>query len=155
MKTLTIRRYEKRDLQEVKTLHRIALESTGAYLESGKWDRDLDKIEDVYINPGGEFIVGLMNGKIITMGALKKISDDTAELKRMRVHPKFQKQGLGQKILDELHKIAHQKGFKKIFLNTSVKQVAAQRFYQKNGYKEVRRETKDWPLEVIFYEKSL
>lgn len=145
------RRYKKADNKQIKHLHRIALESAGAYAKSGNWDQDLDDIPNVYL----EFLVGIKEETLIAMGALKKISGDTVEIKRMRVHPDFQRHGLGQKMLDILEKKAKELGFKKIQLDTTVKQIAAQKLYEKNGYLETKRETKGWPLEMIFYQKQL
>lgn len=151
---VVVRRYKESDINQVKYLHRIALEATDAFAKSGKWDMDLDNIPNVYLDKG-EFLVGLMDNKIIVMGALKQISDDIVEMKRVRVHPEFQRQGLGQKMLEMLEKRAKELGYKLIQLDTTVNQVAAQKMYEKNGYIEMKRETKGWPLEVIFYQKTV
>lgn len=151
---IIIRRYQKSDNQQVKDLHRIALESTDAFAKSGKWDKDLDDITEIYLRKG-EFLVGLLGDRIILMGALKPISDDAVEMKRVRVHPDFQRKGLGQLILESLERRAKELGYKKILLDTTVKQIAAQKMYEKNGYVEIRRQTEGWPLEMIFYSKRL
>ena len=70
---IKIRRYKKSDLEEVKKLHIQALKETGAYVKSGHWDSDLDDIENVYLK-NGDFFVGLLNNKIIAIGAIRKIS---------------------------------------------------------------------------------
>ena len=36
---------------------------------------------------GGEFSVGIIDGRIVAMGALKRLTDTRAEICRMRVHP--------------------------------------------------------------------
>lgn len=152
---MIIRRYRPPDKAQVRKLHVLALKASDAFSKSGKWDKDLKDIKSVYINNGGEFLVGLLDNKIVAMGALKKISDTVVELKRMRVHPKFQRRGFGQQIYEVLEKQAKRLGYKTIQLDTTVRQVAAQKFYIKNGYKELRRETHGWPLETIFYNKEL
>lgn len=154
MKGLQIRQYIDSDKDQVQTLHRIALESTNAFAKSGKWDSDLENIPKIYLEKG-EFLVGLVDNKIIVMGALKSITDEIVEMKRVRVHPDFQRQGLGQMMLEFLEKRAKEIGYKIIQLDTTVKQIAAQKMYEKNGYVEIRRETEGWPLEVIFYQKKL
>lgn len=154
MQNIIIRRYKNAYKGQVKNLHRIALESAGAFDKSGKWDSDLDNVSEVYLN-GGEFLVGLVEDEIIAMGALRKISDEIGEIKRMRVHPDFQGNGVGQIMLELLEKRAKELDFKIIQLDTTVKQTAAQKLYEKNGYAEIRRETEGWPLEMIFYQKQL
>ncbi|OGE32847.1 hypothetical protein A3C59_04350 [Candidatus Daviesbacteria bacterium RIFCSPHIGHO2_02_FULL_36_13] len=114
-------------------------------------------MENTYLNNNGDFLVATNEGKVIGMGALMKVSDDKAEVKRMRVSPDSQRQGLGKAILDRLEQRAKELGYKTLELDTSINQPAAQEFYMKNGYVEVRREGPEqgWPVDTIFYEKSL
>jgi ribosomal protein S18 acetylase RimI-like enzyme len=154
LRKVKIRRYQDEDNMQVKNLHRLALESTDAFADSGKWDADLDNIHEVYIKKG-EFLVGLVDGKVILMGALRPLSKNVVEMKRVRVHPDFQRQGLGQAMIELLERGAKELGFKTIQLDTTVNQTGAQKLYEKNGYVEIRRETEGWPMEVIFYKKEL
>jgi ribosomal protein S18 acetylase RimI-like enzyme len=150
---LILRRYQKSDISAVWELHNLALSHVGANAGNGPWNNDLHQVEEVYLQDG-EFVVGLLDGRLIAMGALRPTSNVHAEIKRMRVHPVFQKQGFGQQILDYLEARAVELGFKVLHLDTTVQQVAAQKFYTKNGYREVDR--KLWRgMTMIFYEKCL
>ena len=151
---LEIRRYQPSDQDAVWDLHRLALEPIGIYITHGPWDEDLHHIEAVYLGNGGEFLVGTLDGRIVAMGAFRKTSADQAEVKRMRVHPDFQRRGFGQAIIDALEAKARDLGYKMIHLDTSVKQTAAQRFYAKNGYVETGREKRE-RFTLIFYKKRL
>ncbi len=122
---------------------------------TGKWEKDFKDIAGVYLNSRGEFLVGTINNKIVTMGALRKMTEDIVELRRMRVDPIFQRKGYGQMILDALEKRAKELGYKVIQLNTSLKQVPAQKFYEKNGYVEIRREKEDWIVDNIIFQKEI
>src|SRR3712207_5066471 len=102
---LTIRRYRDEDHDQVWHLHRLALLASGAYAESGLWDDDLHNIQQTYIDDGGEFLVAVLEGQIVAMGALM-VQDNRAEVKRMRVHPDHQRQGFGQAILQRLEQHA-------------------------------------------------
>ena len=152
---LNIRKYRPSDKDAVWDLHYLALEPTGAMLPGGPWiDDDLNDIKNQYINDNGTFLVGVLNKKIVCMGALKKKSDSRAEIKRMRVHPDFQRTGYGQIILNKLEEKARQLGYTELCLDTTTKQIPAQKLYEKNDYHEVRR-TKYAGLEIIFYEKKI
>ena len=151
---LHIRRYEPRDKRAVRRLHDDALNEVGAHLGSGPWDDDLDQIETVYMDQGGEFLVGLLDGKIVAMGALMRISPERAELKRMRVRPGLQGRGYGQALLDALHRRASELGYSALRLVTTVQQRVAQRLYLKNGYNEVGRGVVG-PFDCIFYEREI
>ena len=150
---LEIRRYQDADKPAVWELHRRALEATGAYFP-GKWNDDLSDIQNHYLNNGGEFLVGILDGKIVCMGAFRKKSDTLAEIKRMRVLPEYQRRGLGQAILNQLEAKAILLGYRELCLDTTTLQIAAQKMYEKNGFTEVRRGLMP-PFEVIYYHKSL
>src|SRR4051794_8102088 len=90
MNSLTIRRYLPADHAAVVELHVLALQQVGAYAGRGPWDAGLDDIARVYLNNGGEFLVGEVPGRLVAMGALRRTAADKAEVKRMRVHPDSQ-----------------------------------------------------------------
>lgn len=149
-----IRRYERTDHAEVWELHLAALSAVGADAGRGPWDDDLFDVEGVYLDSGGEFLVGILGGQVVAMGALKRTSDERAEIKRMRVSPGEQRRGLGQAMLAALEHRAGELGYRELHLDTTSGQKAARRLYEKNGYREVRRG--EWRgYEMIFYEKSL
>jgi ribosomal protein S18 acetylase RimI-like enzyme len=150
----TLRRYTSADREAVEYLHVHAIQQAGAYLGRGSWDDDVYAIEETYLNNQGEFLIGEWDGIFVAMGALHCTSPERAEIKRMRVHPDFQGRGIGQIILNELEARARAIGYKTLHLDTSVVQIAAQKLYEKNGFREVGRDRYN-DLEVILYEKSL
>lgn len=154
MKGFRIRRYKNSDKKAVFRLHTLALKHTEAFCRHGVWDNDLKNIEKVYLKNNGEFLVGIANGKSIAMGALKKMSAKTAEIKRMRVHPRFQRKGYGQIIYNKLEEKAKMSGYKILNLDTTLNQKAAQNFYRKNGFKEMKRGMLGG-FKTIYYEKRL
>ncbi len=135
-------------------LHNLALESTGIHLGNGRGNGELKTIEAVYLDSGGEFLVGELEGRIVAMGALKPVAEGVAAVKRMRVHPDFQRRGFGQQILSALETRARSLGVRRLVLDTSTLQLAAQTLYQKNGYRETGRR-KLRRFEMIDYEKVL
>ena len=139
MSNFKIRRYKDVDKSKVFRLHTFALKKAAAFCKHVHWDKDFKNIEAIYLKNNGEFLVGILDNKLVAMGALKKISKDIAEIKRMRVHPKFQRRGFGQLILNRLEKKARKLGYKTLHFDTTIKQTAGQKFYQKNGYVEVKR----------------
>jgi GNAT superfamily N-acetyltransferase len=150
---LRIRRYEPGDRRAVRRLHDDALNEVGAHLGTGPWDDDLDEIETFYLDEGGEFLVGVLDGEVVAMGALMRISPERAELKRMRVRPGLQGRGYGQAMLDALHRRACDLGYSRLRLDTTVQQRAAQRLYLKNGYREAGGGVIG-PFDCIFYERE-
>lgn len=152
---MRIRRYLESDHDEVWALHKVALEGIGGpYAGDGAWDDDLHNVKVVYLENGGEFLVGTQKGMVVAIGALKRLSVSRAEIKRMRVHPDHQRLGWGQAILEKLEVRAAELGYCTLLLDTTIQQTAAQRLYIKNRYIEKGR-TKVGVFDVILYEKKL
>lgn len=151
---LTVRRYEPPDREAVRNLHDEALHDAGAHLGNGPWDEDLDDIQAVYLENGGEFLVGVREDRVVAMGALRRISEEQAGITRMRVAPALQGRGIGQALLDALHRRAAELGYATLRLDTTVQQKAARRLYEKNGYREVGRGTVG-PFACLYFERDL
>ena len=64
---MRLRRYRDGDHAAVWELHVSALEHHLA----GPWDDDLSTIPATYLDAGGEFLVGVEDGRIVAMGALR------------------------------------------------------------------------------------
>ena len=151
---MKIRQYRPGDKEAVWHLHNLALEGTGAHLGNGPWDDDLRNIEKVYIDNGGDFLVGDFEGTLVAMGALKRTDPHRVQLKRMRIHPECQRRGFGQLMVRALEERAVVLGFQIIHLDTTTIQIAAQKLYEKNGFVKVG-EDRIAQFDVLLYEKSL
>jgi ribosomal protein S18 acetylase RimI-like enzyme len=151
---IEIRRYSAGDREAVWRLHNEALDEVGAHLGNGPWDADLGEIEVSYLQTGGEFLVGVVDGRVVAMGALRPVSPGEAEVKRMRVEPALQGRGYGQALLDALHRRAAELGLSTLRLDTTVQQRAARRLYEANGYRESRR-GRIGPFDCVFYERRM
>ena len=151
---MKIRRFCSTDHDAVWELHNVALLQIGAHAGNGPWDDDLHRIEAEYVTTGGEFLVGIANGRIIAMGALRRHSEDQASIRRMRVHPDVQRRGLGRQMLSALEQRAAELGFRTLTLDTTVQQVPAIHLYTRSGYKEVRMSRKTG-FEVVEFQKKI
>ena len=148
-----IRNYNEQDKEKVIEFHKRIMIEANAYL-AGPWDDDLSDIEAVYIRPGGCFVLIEEANAILAMGALRIVADKVAEIKRMRVETSLQRWGLGQKIIDHLMQHAKLMGIERVILDTTEVQIAAQNFYEKNGFIEYKR-SKWNGIVIIFYEKFI
>ena len=151
---MEVRRYTASDHDAVWDLHNIALNEVGAHAGNGPWDDDLHRIEAEYLDAGGEFYVGVIDGRLVAMGALKRLTDARAEICRMRVHPDHQRRGLGTRILSKLEEGARELGFGTLTLETTAGQTAAIGMYTKAGYVEIARGRK-LGFEVLAFEKLI
>ncbi|MEN0110991.1 MAG: GNAT family N-acetyltransferase [Planctomycetota bacterium] len=136
-----IRRYTDRDRAEVLRLNRAALDAVGAAELPPEiracLDADLAAIEATYLSGGGEFLVACEPSnpdRLIGMGALRRLSPVTGEIKRMRVDAEFQRRGVGAALLRRLEAVARQLGYTELILDAANELIAAQAFYRAHGY---------------------
>lgn len=91
---------------------------------------------------GGNFWIALYEGKVVGTIALLGFSDDQAALRKMFVSKDFRGKELGtaQKLIDTLFRWSQEKGIREICLGTLSHMLAAQSFYRRNGFIEIRKE---------------
>jgi len=89
----------------------------------------LEKLHDVLMVYDGE--------KPIACGALKKSDENSAEITRIYTDENYRGQGIGKMIVEKLERIAVEKGYTKLVLDTWKKSASARALYEKMGYCEV------------------
>ena len=149
---LEVRRFQEADAAAIWELHRSARDD--GQLTNGPRDEDLRAIRAFYLDDGGEFLVGELEGRLVAMGALRHVTGQVAELKRVGVHPAFRRRGFGRILVEQLEQRARELGYRKLRLDISVKQNAAQDLFLAEGYREVGRGQLGG-LEVVYFEKPL
>lgn len=103
---------------------------------------DLENIDTFYRQNDGNFWVAIDNQIVIGTIAIKNISNKNAILRKMFVKQQYRGKDIGvsSNLLSQLLDWAKQKNFSKIFLGTTPQFLAAHRFYEKNGFKEIDKE---------------
>ena len=104
---------------------------------------DLLDILGFYRRGGGNFWVAECEGTIVGTVGLLDIGNRQGALRKMfvvRAH-RGREQGVAQQLLDGLLRWAAAGGIDQIFLGTTEKFLAAHRFYERNGFGEVARES--------------
>ena len=149
---MLIRPYVSADEADVHELHASSHEEVEVSTHQDYF-ADLDSIDEVYLRDGA-FLVAQVDERIVGMVGLLRLSSDSAEIKRMRVRPECQRQGIAKALLCELEESAWRMGIRHLHLSTLVVQEKAQRLYEAGGYRSSRRgEVDGYP--VVFYRKDL
>ena len=157
---LKIRRYQLEDNEVVKELHNdgirqmLEADPVAEIPDFTNFDCDLDDIEGVYQHNNGEFLVGIDGGEIVVIGAIRKVSETYAEVKRIRVRRDCQRHGYGRRIVQKLEELATKLGYSELCLDTLASNVPAQRLFEKCGFTETSRGNKG-PYRLIYYGKNL
>ena len=79
------------------------------------------------------------NDQVIGTVALKKIDDDTAELKALYLDNRYRGQGLGKLLINIIIEEARTSGFKTIVLDSMKQYKEAERLYKKCGFTDCAR----------------
>jgi putative acetyltransferase len=114
------------------------LEEFISYHESVHELKDMDDIQKSYFENGGTFLGMFKDGEMICTGAIRRIDDETCELKRLWLLNEYHGLGLGYRMLQELLTIARDMGYKRVWLETDpVAQSRALEFYKQTGFYEI------------------
>ena len=128
------------------------------YFDPKDFEEELVSLPGKYSKPEGNLLLAFYNDQPAGCVALKKIDEHTCEMKRMFVYPEFHGKGIGyalaKAIIDEAKKI----GYSSMKLDTSIRQIEAQKLYQGFGFKNIEAyyelpdKQKNW---LVFMELKL
>ena len=133
---------------EVRNLVLGVLKEQGFEFDPKK-DFDLDDIDGYYLQSGGVFYMGLVDGKIIGTSAVRRIDDKKCEIKRIYVRKEFRGQGYGKGLFLKAMEFARQ-NYSVAMLKTDVKLTYAIGLYLKNGFSVVKEED-----DVVYFSKNM
>ena len=117
--------------------HLEDVELINEYFDQEDFEYELDNLPGKYAAPDGNLLLALYEKEPAGCVALKKLDNVSCEMKRMFVYPKYHGKGIGymlaNTIIDEAKKI----GYKSMKLDTSLRQVEAQKLYKGFGFKSI------------------
>ena len=99
---------------------------------------DLFKIPDFYQTKSGNFWIALDGDNVVGTISLVDLGNQQAALRKMFVHKAVRGNGTAKRLLDTLFQWAKDKDLQEIYLGTTDRFLAAHRFYEKNGFEEIR-----------------
>lgn len=100
----------------------------------------------------GAFVVARIDGAPVGCGAVRRLDDATAEVKRMYVAPSARGRGLSKRILAALEAHARRLGASRLVLETGELQHEAVALFERAGFSRIPRfgPYVDAPLSVCF-----
>jgi GNAT superfamily N-acetyltransferase len=126
--TLTFHQSRPEDPEAVPLIEELSAalaEITGSSGKNSFSNADMDDAKSV-------FLLATDEGQAVACGALRRIDDSTAELKRM--YSKKRRSGIGALLLAKLELEARLLGYERIQLETRKVNEVAVKFYLKHGY---------------------
>lgn len=101
-------------------------------------DTELRKLPKPYSAPDGALICGTsLQGVCVGCIALRRLDDESCEVKRLYVLPEMRGQRMGEALVEALVKKAGTLGYTSIVLDVGDYQAPARALYAKCGFKEV------------------
>ena len=123
---------------------------------------DLRDIPGFYQHGDGNFWVALDDREVVGTLALLDIGNGQAALRKLFVSATHRgpERGVAKRLLDTLCDWCQTRGVREVYLGTTAKFLAAHRFYEKNGFREITRTElpKNFPVMVVdtkFYCRAL
>jgi GNAT superfamily N-acetyltransferase len=141
-----------------RTRHLEDLELIDEYFDKKDFEEELESLPGKYSKPNGRLLLAMLDGEPAGCVALRKIDDQACEMKRMFVYTKFHGKGVGRALSGKLINEARIIGYQTIKLDTSFRQIEAQKLYQSIGFKvtkpyyELPKKLEDW---LVFMEMKL
>lgn len=117
--------------------HQADLELIEAYFDPAGFERELAGLPGVYAPPSGRLLLAGIGGAAIGCAALRRIDDQSCEMKRMFVSPAAQRCGAGRALATGLIRAAREQSYAAMYLDTSIRQGEALSLYRSLGFTEV------------------
>jgi putative acetyltransferase len=119
------------------------------------FDEELQNLKTMYNAADGGIILCKDKDDFIACVALRKITGDIAELKRMFVQPAHQHKGIGKILLEKAITLAVNCNYKYIRLDTLNHMTPAINLYKKYGFYEIEAYYNNPVSTAVYFEKKL
>jgi ribosomal protein S18 acetylase RimI-like enzyme len=143
------------DFEQGKGLFREYVDSLGVDLSFQDFEEELMKVDVIYNTPEGSLLLALKNAQPVGCIGIRKLDEETAELKRMYVKGAFRGCGIGVKLLEQSIETAKRLGYLKMKLDTLKDMVKAQELYRSFGFYEIPSYRFNPLKGTIYMEKKL
>ena len=137
--------YKKSHLGEIRIILNEFLSFIANELTKPPWNFNLDVEHEVdftmnnldkFVKPDGRLLLVEVDGKIAGTISLRKIRNDSGEIKRMYVRPKFRGEKLENLTIEEVIRVSKENGYSKLYLDTAHFMSSAISLYKNFGFKE-------------------
>ncbi|HVF18392.1 MAG TPA: GNAT family N-acetyltransferase [Steroidobacteraceae bacterium] len=128
---------EQSEIDLARQLFREYQASLGVDLSFQNFTAELDALPGEYASPRGRLLLARDSTRDMACAALRPLTADTCEMKRLYVRPDYRSLGLGRQLVDQVIGEARRIGYARMLLDTLPTMTGAQRMYERFGFKDV------------------
>lgn len=114
---------------------------------------DIETLRDAYFSDDGQsnFWVARYDGQVIGMIGVQKTSEDSAEVRRLRVRHDFRRRGVGTTLVEQAIGFCQHHGYLKVILDVRIERGPAIGLFEKFGFKLARSREVEGRKMLDFY----
>jgi putative acetyltransferase len=135
---ISIRREDPHSALATRLIAELVAELSRRYAGQEHDEEGSFKPADVTV-PRSAFVVARLDGEPVGCGALRPMTAEVAEIKRMYVHESARCLGVGRAIVAELERLAGEFGYGTLKLETGIRQPEAIALYTGRGFLPIPR----------------
>ena len=122
------------DLAQVRALFSEYASSIGVDLSFQDFDREFENLPGEYAPPSGCILLARMGSEPVGCVALRRISEEICEMKRLYVNSSFRRKSIGRKLSESVIAEARSRGYRIMKLDTLPSMRDALRLYESLGF---------------------
>jgi ribosomal protein S18 acetylase RimI-like enzyme len=123
--------------EETRGLFKEYASSLGVDLCFQDFEHELKQLPGEYSEPNGCILVAYRDSVLVGCVALRPLTSEICEMKRMYVRPTFRGQGIGRILAQDVIKEARRRGYRKLRLDSLPTMREAQALYRSLGFTEI------------------
>lgn len=120
------------------------------YLDKQNYDEELKHPEGKYRLPYGRLYIALDGDRAVGCAALRRIDEESCEIKRLYVRSEYRKNGLGRRLAEKIVADAKSIGYKRMLLDTLPFLKNAIALYKSMGFYEIESYNNS-PMKGLIY----